>query len=62
MRMIIDGDNAKGIIKEQYYLSRKANIGLMESSLLPLFEKDVILGFLTKDVQEEAESLSNFKI
>jgi len=43
------------IVKEQYYLSKYANIGLLESSLLPDFERDAYLNLILKDLKEEAK-------
>lgn len=44
------------IIKEQYYLSRDANIGLLESNLMPDFEREAFLNMVLKDSQKMAES------
>lgn len=43
----------ENIVQEQFYLARKANIGLLESSLLPDFERIAMVNLLLKDVEEE---------
>jgi hypothetical protein len=43
------------LIKEQYFLARKANIGFAESQMMADFERVMIIGMLSKDLKEEAD-------
>ena len=56
MSLLTMGEDINNVIQEQYYLARKANISLLESNLLPLFEKDSLLGFLSEDLKQEAKT------
>ena len=43
------------IVQEQYYLARKAGISLMESSMIPDFEREAYVNMLLKDLKDEME-------
>lgn len=45
------------IVKEQYILSRRANISIIESNLLPDFERQAFLNLVLKELDEEAKAL-----
>lgn len=44
------------IIKEQYYLA-KAGISILESNLLPDFERDAFMSMIIKEAKEELEAM-----
>jgi hypothetical protein len=43
------------VIKEQYFLARKANIAFSDSQNMADFERVMIIGMLSKDLKEEAD-------
>lgn len=43
------------IIKEQYFLARKANISFSDSQNMADFERILMIGMLSKDLKEEAD-------
>jgi len=45
------------ILQEQYYLARHGKISLLESSLIPDFEREIFLAMLSKEMEEEAEMM-----
>lgn len=45
------------LVKEQYHLAKKANISLLESSLIPDFEREAYTNMLVKELREEAENM-----
>lgn len=47
------------IIKEQYFLARKANISFGESQEMADFERVTLVGMLAKDLKEEADTYNN---
>ena len=46
----------ESVIEEQFFLARKANISLLESSMMPEFEREAFVNLLIKDLRKEAES------
>lgn len=49
----------ESILTEQYVLARRANISIMDSNMMPDFERVVILGLLSKDMKEEQAAYEN---
>ena len=49
------------IIREQYLLARKANITFFDSNLMPDFERQMVVGMLTKDLKEEEDHYNSIK-
>ena len=47
--------NLDSIIKEQYFLARKANIAFSDSQQMADFERIMTVGMLSKDLKEEAD-------
>jgi len=43
---------------EQFQLARKANISIMESTMLPEFEREAYVNMLLKDLKQEVDALS----
>jgi len=48
----------KSLTESQYYLSKHSNISLTESSLLAVFEFDIFVNMLLKDIEREIEKTS----
>lgn len=57
MHLIISGANIPYIIESQYYLAKKANISYQDTNALPDWERDVLVGFLMRDLKKEAEQI-----
>lgn len=55
MKLIIDGNSLANIIREQYHLASKANIGILESNLMAEFEREAFLDMVLKEAQRLAE-------
>ena len=55
MQLLIDGNSLANIIKEQYHLASKANIGVLESNLLPEFEREAFLDLILKEAERMAK-------
>lgn len=53
--MIISGDSLASIISDQYHLSSKANISILESNLMPDFEKEAFLNLILKEAEKMLE-------
>lgn len=47
----------ENITEEQFQLAKKGGIGLIESTLLPEFEREAYVNLLIKDLKNEVESL-----
>lgn len=47
----------KGIIEEQYLLARKCNISPMESDQMPGFEREIFIGLIMKEIEEESKAM-----
>lgn len=47
------------VIKEQYFLARRANISFQDSNQMPDFERKLVVGMLIKDLKEEADAYNN---
>jgi hypothetical protein len=52
---MISGDSLANIIKEQYHLASKANIGILESNLMADFERGAFLDLVLKEAQRLSE-------
>lgn len=44
------------LIKEQYFLARRANINFAESQEMADFERVMLVGMLSKDLKEEVDA------
>jgi hypothetical protein len=44
------------VLREQFHLAKKAGIGLLESNLLPDWERGIMVNLLLKDLKDEAEA------
>ncbi len=51
MSLILSGTSLKNILEEQYYLSSKANISILDSNNIADFEREVFVNLLTKDLK-----------
>ena len=47
------------LIKEQYFLARKANIAFSDSQNMADFERVMLVGMTAKDLKEEADMYDN---
>lgn len=47
------------ILREQFQLSRKANISIEVSEYLPDFEREIYMNLLISDIKQEREALNN---
>jgi len=45
------------VLEQQYYLARKAKISVTDSNSLPVFEVDMFVGLLLKDLKKEQEAM-----
>jgi hypothetical protein len=41
------------LVESQYYLAKKANISIMDSNNMPDWEREVMIGFLMRDLKKE---------
>lgn len=55
--LITSGSNLQVITEEQYYLASKANISLLESNLLPDFEREALLNLVIRDMKNKTDNL-----
>lgn len=46
----------QSILEEQYFLAKKAGISFSESTMMPDFERKMILAMLKRDMQKEFDS------
>ena len=51
--------NLDSIIKEQFFLARRANINFAESQEMADFERVVLVGMLSKELKEEQDMYDN---
>lgn len=58
MKLLIGNTSMESLTYEQFQLSRKANISLMESTMLPEFEREAYVNMLLKDLKQEVEALT----
>lgn len=56
MFVLVNDCSLDSILKEQYFLARNANISMLDSNLMPDFERKMLVGMLSKDLKEEAEA------
>jgi len=49
------GTHLADVVKEQYYLSKHANISVSDSMFLPEFERDAYLSLIISDLKRENE-------
>jgi hypothetical protein len=49
--------NLKNIIEEQYYLAKKVNISVSESTLMADWEREIFCSLLLADIKEENEEI-----
>ena len=54
MKLIID-NTLVNIIKEQYHLSKHANINISETNNMPDWEREAYISLLIKDMKDEEE-------
>ena len=47
------------IIEQQYALAKKCNMGIIETNMLPDFERQIYVNLLLRDLEEERKSLGN---
>jgi len=57
--LILSGANLNTILEEQYYLAKMANISLLDSNLIPDWERTIMVNFLMRDIKKEQESYEN---
>lgn len=58
MRLLISNNSMESLAYEQFQLARKANISLIESTMLPEFEREAYVNMLLKDLKQEVEALT----
>lgn len=56
MFVLVNDCSLDSILKEQYFLARNANISMLDSNVMPEFERKMLVGMLSKDLKEEAEA------
>ena len=49
----------ENLLREQYKLSREANISITESDMMPDFERQVHVNLLLEDKKREQETFQN---
>lgn len=59
MKMLLIDTSLESITEEQFQLARKAGISIMESTMLPEFEREAYVNMLIKDLKKEVESLES---
>lgn len=48
----------KEIIEQQYALSKRCNISIIDSNMMPDFERQIHVNLLMNDLEEEKKALS----
>lgn len=51
--MLCNDCSLDSLLHEQYFLARNANISFQDSNNMPDFERQMVLGMLSKDLKEE---------
>jgi len=59
MKIMCSDVSMESIVTEQYQLAKHAGISLVESSLMPEFEREAFINLLVKDIKRETESLKS---
>lgn len=59
MKMLLIDTSLESITEEQFQLARKAGISILESTMLPEFEREAYVNMLIKDLKREVESLES---
>jgi len=59
MKMLLIDTSLANITEEQFQLARKAGISILESTMLPEFEREAYVNMLIKDLKSEVESLES---
>jgi hypothetical protein len=57
MRLILSDASLQIILEEQYFLSSKSNISIMESNGMPLWEIEFMVNQLIKELKEKKNIL-----
>lgn len=57
MKLFLIDTSLESITEEQFQLARKAGISILESTMLPEFEREAYVNLLIKDLKKEVESL-----
>lgn len=56
INFISGGSTLENIVEEQYYLAKRAGISILESSLLPDFEREAYINLVLRDLKKEQEA------
>jgi hypothetical protein len=59
MRLLTTDAHLQTIMEEQFFLSSKAGISLMDSNNIPDFERTIYVGLLMKELMEKKQALEN---
>ena len=54
-------DTIDNIVEEQYALAKHCNINILDSNIIPDFERKMIIGKLLRDVRKEKEEMNKGK-
>jgi len=58
---LVNDCSLESIVKEQYFLARKANISFLDSNMMPDFERQMAVGMLSKDLKDEEKYYEGLK-
>ena len=59
--MFCDDCSLPDILRQQFQLSRRANISISESEMMADFEREVYINLLLEDLKREEEQAENYK-
>jgi hypothetical protein len=46
----------QNILEQQYVLAKKCNMSIVDTNLLPDFEREIYINLLIKDIEEEKKA------
>ena len=61
IKLFCDDCSLADILRQQFQLSRKANINISETEMMADFEREVYINLLLEDLKREKEQLENYK-
>lgn len=57
--LLVSGASIPYLVECQYYMAKKANISILDSNNMPDWEREVMIGFLMRDLKKEAEQYNS---
>jgi hypothetical protein len=51
----------QNILEQQYVLAKKCNMSIVETNLIPDFEREIYINMLLKDIEEERKAYEKAK-